>query len=78
MNRILYERYLDLLDYGYPAPDEMAGVCGGNWECWTWLAAVATTTERVELGALVTNTTFRNSELLANMAETVDSLSDYG
>ncbi len=47
----------------------------GAWECWSVLAALAAATSRVELGSLVSPTSFRNPALLAKMAETVDEIS---
>jgi alkanesulfonate monooxygenase SsuD/methylene tetrahydromethanopterin reductase-like flavin-dependent oxidoreductase (luciferase family) len=47
----------------------------GAWECWTVIAALAAATSRVEIGSLVTATSFRNPALLAKMADTIDEIS---
>jgi probable F420-dependent oxidoreductase len=47
----------------------------GVWEGWSVLAALAASTDRVELGPLVACSQFRNPALLAKMADTVDEIS---
>jgi alkanesulfonate monooxygenase SsuD/methylene tetrahydromethanopterin reductase-like flavin-dependent oxidoreductase (luciferase family) len=47
----------------------------GVHEPWTLLSALASTTNRVELGTLVLSTSFRPAALLAKMAATADEVS---
>ena len=75
-DHLYFEAYTDFRAVGIELPREWAGVMGGQWECWTALAAVAATTSRIALGTLVSNTGFRNPALLARMADNVADLSD--
>ncbi|MCP4139128.1 MAG: LLM class F420-dependent oxidoreductase [Chloroflexi bacterium] len=44
-------------------------------EAWTTLSALAATTSKIRLGALVTSTSYRNPALLAKMVASVDIIS---
>jgi alkanesulfonate monooxygenase SsuD/methylene tetrahydromethanopterin reductase-like flavin-dependent oxidoreductase (luciferase family) len=60
----------DHLIFKFPnEPDE------GLQEAWTTLSALAPVVPRVELGALVMCSSFRNAGLMAKMAQTLDDLS---
>jgi probable F420-dependent oxidoreductase len=47
----------------------------GAWDAWSLLAALAATTQTIEIGPLVACTSFRNPTLIAKMAATIDEIS---
>ena len=47
----------------------------GVWECWTMLTGLAAVTRRVELGSLVTPTSFRNPAVFAKTIDAIEEIS---
>ncbi len=61
----------------FPKPQDWLDghTTSGAWDCWSLLAALAAVTKRIEIGPLVSCTSFHNPALLAKKAATVEEIS---
>ena len=57
--------------------DESATAKDGDvFECWSMISAIAAITQDLRIGSLVSPTTFRHPTVLANIAATIDQISN--
>lgn len=63
-------------DHFMPNTEDGSVADGPVLECWSTIAAMAAVTERVRLGSLVSPTTVRHPAVLANVAATIDRVSN--
>jgi probable F420-dependent oxidoreductase len=65
-----------LADHYMPDTGDTRPARGDIYECWGLLPALATVTERIRIGTLVSPTSVHHPALLAKRAATIDRLSD--
>lgn len=75
MARLVEDGGLDSIWIGEHLLYEKQGSFVGPWEAWTTMAALASVTERVEIGPLVAATAFHNPAMLARQATALDEIS---